>query len=120
MFSFLFCNEQVLFFPDWKIALLVAIITNRTVFCDVSVGEISKIKSLFAESPAVNIRFARHVEPCKDSPVFLYQIIDISHVIVFITIETIVIADTALIGTKFFIRSAFQRIAAFLAVFECY
>jgi hypothetical protein len=99
------------------VALLVTVEVLHAVVAGVKAGEICKVKSGGPKPLMAYTTIALGVQPHENTPVLAQRIIHVPDVVGFIAVQTIVVHAAALVGTKFFVHSAFDGYAAFKAGF---
>jgi hypothetical protein len=100
-----------------QISLLVAVKILRAFFCSIGAGKIIEIKApgfqLVLADPALSFR----IQGYKDTSVPAQDIVYVPYVINVIAVQSVIIGDTAGIGTKFFIDPSLERRLAFKTKF---
>jgi hypothetical protein len=100
--------------PDIHIAVFVAIIISGGIFGMLYMREVSEMKTHFQYFVLVHCDFSVDANIHHDPAVFPQDIIDITHEVIVVAVEPVVVAVTTLVGAEFFVGAAIQ---AFTAIF---
>jgi hypothetical protein len=112
-----FDHQQVMIIFKGPVALFITVEVLHAVLGGVKTREISKVKSGRPEPLMTYTTITIGVQPHENTPVLAQRIIHVPDVVGFVAVQAIVVHAAALVGTKFFVHSAFDRHAAFKAGF---
>jgi len=96
--------------------LLIAEAISFASFGLIDIREIAKLESLFEELIPMHLHLPVGVKLCQDPSVFAEDIIDISHEVIGVAIQSVVVRTAALVRTEAFVRSAIKFFFAFQAL----
>src|SRR5688572_19095003 len=101
-----FNHQQIEISLHFQVSLIITVAVYGTFACSIYTGYVTEIKSFFVQSVASYFRFTGNIKLLKYPPVSSQTVVHITHIVIAIAVQFVIVSDPALITTEFFIYPA--------------